>query len=356
LVKPRFMKVYEAALYPFSILYDGVTRLRNHLYELEIKKSSCFTPVLINTGNLAVGGTGKTPMVEYLIRLLKDEYELATLSRGYGRSTSGFRLAGEEDSANSLGDEPFQIYNQWKRELKVAVGEQRAAAIPKILFEYPEVEVILLDDAYQHRAVQPDCNILLTTWQRPFFRDYVLPAGRLREARKGAERAQMVVVTKCPARLSDEQKAHYRKQISLYTGAGTPVFFSTLAYDAPYELKSGKETALPASVVLVSGLAKADLLEEEVQRHTQVVKHYQYADHHRYAEEEIKEVIEFTASRPGCGLVTSSKDAVKWMEEPLKRLIEQVPVYILPVRHQFMEGEEAFKDLILKTIAEKKKV
>lgn len=350
------MKVHEAALYPFSVLYDGVTRLRNHLYELELKKSCRFTPALLNVGNLAVGGTGKTPMIEYLIRLLKDGHMVATLSRGYGRRTRGFHLAGAEDTASSLGDEPFQLYRQWKEQVVVAVGEQRAAAIPEILFEHPEVEVILLDDAYQHRAVVADCNILLTTWQRPFFRDYVLPAGRLREARKGAERAQAIVVTKCPARLSPEEKAHYRNQISAYAGPDVPVFFSTLVYDAPYELNSQKEAALPEAVVLVSGLAKADLLEEEVQRRSQLLKHYRYADHHRYTEEEVKEIVAFATARPGCGLLTTAKDAAKWLEGPLRTLLLNVPVYVLPVRHQFLEEEEAFKRLILKTIAEKKKV
>lgn len=352
----RFMKVLEAALYPFSLLYDGVTRLRNHLYDLEIKKSCSFIPVVFNVGNLAVGGTGKTPMIEYLIRLLKDEYALATLSRGYGRRTRGFRLAGEEDSARTLGDEPYQLYLQWKEQVTIAVGGQRAAAIPEILYEHPEIEIVLLDDAFQHRPVVSDCNILLTTWERPFFRDYVLPAGRLREARKGAERAQAVVVTKCPASLSAEEKKQYRQHISRYAGAHTPVFFSTLVYDLPYELKSGKKESLPEEVVLVSGLANADLLEKEVKSHTRLLKHFRFADHHRYTTEEILEMVAMTAARPGCGLLTSSKDAAKWLEQSLIELLMEVPVYVLPVRHQFLEEEESFKRLILKTITEKKKV
>lgn len=350
------MKVHEAALYPFSLLYNGVTRLRNHLYDLEIKKSCRFTPVLLNVGNLAVGGTGKTPMIEYLIRLLQKEYTLATLSRGYGRRTRGFRLAGPQESANSLGDEPYQLYLQWKEELVVAVGEERAAAIPQILYEHPEVEVILLDDAYQHRAVEADLNLLLTTWQRPFFSDYVLPAGRLREARKGARRAKGVVVTKCPAALTTEQQQEYHRHIARYAGEETPVFFSTLAYEAPYELRSGREASLPAVVVLVSGLANAGLLEGEVQKHTRLVKHFRYADHHRYSEEEIKEIIAFAQERPGCALLTTSKDAGKWLEEPIFSLLAAVPVYVLPVRHRFLERQEAFNELILKTVAEKKKV
>lgn len=350
------MKVYEAALYPFSILYDGVTRLRNHLYEVEIKKSCSFIPVLFNVGNLAIGGTGKTPMIEYLIRLLKDEYSLATLSRGYGRRTRGFRLADQTDSASSLGDEPYQLYLQWKEQVKVAVGEERAAAIPQILYEYPEIDIVLLDDAFQHRPVVADCNILLTTWQRPFFKDYVLPAGRLREARKGAARAQAVVVTKCPAGLSAEQKEQYRQQTGRYAGSDTPVFFSTLAYDMPYEMKSGKEALFPEEVVLVSGLANADLLEKEVKSRSRMLKHFNFADHHSYTADEIKEIVAMVSERPGCGLLTSSKDAAKWLENPIKDILLEVPVFVLPVRHQFLEEEEAFKRLILKTITEKKKV
>lgn len=349
------MKVYETALYPFSVLYDGITRLRNHLYELEIKKSCSFEPVVINVGNLSVGGTGKTPMIEYLIRMLHERYRLATLSRGYGRKSRGFRIAGEEDSAESIGDEPYQFYQAWKGKVVVAVGEERVLAISQILFEHPEVEVILLDDAYQHRPVVPDLNILLTTWQRPFFRDYVLPAGRLRESRKGAGRAHAVVVTKCPGKASADELARYREQVRMYAGPDTPVFFSTLSYSEP---KAFNEWAVPpfSEVVLVSGLANARLLEEEVQRKFNLLRHFQYPDHHRYSRNDLDQIAALAKAHPGSVVLTTEKDAVKWLAPSFQEALQEVPVFSLPVYHYFLEGEEAFENQVLKTIREKKKV
>lgn len=352
------MKLHELALYPFSVLYDGATRLRNHLYELEIKKSVRFETVVINVGNLAVGGTGKTPMIEYLIRLLHSRYKLATLSRGYGRRTYGFRLAGEEDTAVTLGDEPYQLYRNWKEKIVVAVGEQRAMAIPQILYEHPETEVILLDDAYQHRPVQADLNILLTTWQQPFFRDRVLPAGRLRESRKGAVRAGAVVVTKCPALPPQKEVAEYRQEIARYAGSETPVYFSSLAYDTPYRLfdKKEEEEEEPGGVVLVSGLARAGLLQEEAASRYKLLRHFNFTDHHRYTLKEVEEFVGCAKEHAGAVILTSEKDAVKWLDPAIAGLLQEVPVYILPVRHRFLKEDAAFESLILKTIAGKMKV
>ena len=349
------MKIHEKALYPFSVLYDGITRFRNHLYELEIKKSCSFEPVVINVGNLAVGGTGKTPMIEYLIGLLQERYQLATLSRGYGRRTYGFRLAAPEDTALTLGDEPFQLYQKWKEKVIVAVGERRAMAIPQVLYEHPEVEVFLLDDAYQHRPVRPDLNILLTTWQRPFFRDYVLPAGRLREGRRGAARAHAIVVTKCPGQVTEAELEVYRKETARYAGEEIPVYFSSLAYDHPQPF-SGPLTSLPQKVVLVSGLARADLLEQEVGNKYQLLKHFRYSDHHPYTAEELVQLKAFVQGQPGCALLTTEKDAVKWLKPQFNELLQEIPVFVLPVRHQFLEGKEAFEARVLKTVAEKMKV
>lgn len=348
------MKLHELALYSFSVLYDGATRLRNHLYELEIKKSVRFEPVVLNVGNLAVGGTGKTPMIEYLIRLLQERYRLAVLSRGYGRRSRGFRLAGPDDTAATLGDEPYQLYRNWKKEVVVAVGEERALAIPQILYEHPEVEVILLDDAYQHRAVQADLDILLTTWQRPFFHDRVLPAGCLRESRKGAARAGAIVVTKCPASPLQKEVIRYQQEIVRYAGPDTPVCFSSLAYDKPYGLFQ-KEQKEPEAVVLVSGLAGAGLLEAEAVGRYKLLKHFNFPDHHHYTAKEAAEFVACAKQHAGA-ILTSEKDAVKWLDPTIAVVLQEVPVYVLPVRHRFIGGETAFDSLILKTIAGKMKV
>lgn len=349
------MKIHEAALYPFAILYDAATRLRNHLYDLEIKKSCGFEPVVINIGNLSVGGTGKTPMTEYLISMLSDKYKLAVLSRGYGRKTYGFRLAGENDSAETLGDEPFQIFRKWKGKVVVAVGEQRVPAIAEIMYEHPETEVILLDDAFQHRPVVADMNILLTTWQRPFYKDYVLPAGRLRESRKGAARAHVVVVTKCPDNLSETAMATFTAQVRGYAGAGVPVYFTGLQYDEPKGVE-GTEVRANQEVVLVTGLANAGMPEAEVKQRFSMLKHFRYADHHRYTAREISEIAAFVKSQPGSVIITTEKDMVKWVNPAFQEILKGVPVFFLPVKHYFLSGGDVFETQLLKTIAEKKKV
>src|SRR5690606_117557 len=162
------MKVFQILLYPLSILYNRATGFRNHLYNIHYKPTFHFETITISVGNLSVGGTGKSPMIEYLIRLLKDRFKVATLSRGYGRRSKGFKIADNHDDATSLGDEPFQFYLKFGKEVTVTVGEERAVAIPEILYNDENTEIILLDDAYQHRTVARDVNILLTTFDRPF--------------------------------------------------------------------------------------------------------------------------------------------------------------------------------------------
>jgi tetraacyldisaccharide 4'-kinase len=213
-------------------VYDGITALRNTLYDRSYKPSTRFALPVISVGNLAVGGTGKTPMVEYLIRLLAPEFQLATLSRGYGRKTKGFRIAGAADTAATLGDEPYQLYKKFSPQVEVTVGEERAYAIPMILQERETIQAIILDDAFQHRSVTPGFSILLTEYGNPFFNDYVLPVGRLREAKSGADRADMVVVTKCPPHTSEDEMMAFENHIhSLCT-------FPVSAMANPYHLEN----------------------------------------------------------------------------------------------------------------------
>ncbi|MGB3778502.1 MAG: tetraacyldisaccharide 4'-kinase, partial [Tunicatimonas sp.] len=199
-------RLLSILLFPLSLIYRAATTFRNHLYDIQSRKTIAFTPFIISVGNLSVGGTGKTPMVVYLAQRLKDDYPLAILSRGYGRQTRSVRIANAQDTARTLGDEPYLFYRRFGKQSTVAVGEERVAAVPEILFHTPDTQVILLDDAYQHRAIGRDFNILLTNHARPFYADQVLPAGRLRESRRGAQRADAVVVTKCPNHLPEETR------------------------------------------------------------------------------------------------------------------------------------------------------
>src|SRR5258706_3745257 len=203
-------------LFPFSILYDLVTRIRNRLYDIGHKKSFRFETTVVGVGNLNVGGSGKTPMIEYLVKLLLPQHKVATLSRGYGRKTSGLRFATKSDTADTLGDEPFQFFRKFDHEVLVTVGEDRAYAIPNILLHRPLTDIILMDDAFQHRAVDPQLSILLTDYRQPFYSDWVLPAGNLREARAGAHRSDVVVITKCPGDTPPETCIAIEKSVQRY--------------------------------------------------------------------------------------------------------------------------------------------
>ncbi|MGI9544653.1 MAG: tetraacyldisaccharide 4'-kinase, partial [Cyclobacteriaceae bacterium] len=276
------MWLLKVLLAPLALIYWLITKLRNHLFDIGYTKSFGFDRLVVAVGNLSVGGTGKTPMVEYLIRLLKDQYSIATLSRGYRRKSSGFKMAVPDDSAESIGDEPYQLYLKFKQEVKIAVGEERALAISSILLDHPEVEVILLDDAFQHRTVQPGLNILLTSFDRPFYEDHVLPVGRLREGRSGASRADVIVVTKCPELLSTIEIEKIKLSISKYARQA-PVFFSRIKYASPKPMIAGSNSECSERVILVSGIASSQQLEDYVTQHFKLVKHLKYKDHHHYS-------------------------------------------------------------------------
>lgn len=346
-------------LYPLSLLYKGITQSRNALYDRGYFRSFSFDRMLISVGNLSVGGTGKTPMVEYLIRLLQTDYKLATLSRGYGRSTSGFRLAGPQDNADTLGDEPYQYYRNWQNSVAVAVGEDRALAITSLLAEKPEVDIILLDDAYQHRRVRPDLNLLLTTYRKPFWQDRLLPAGRLRESRKGAQRAQALIITKCPENLSAAGQEQMTKAAKVYLSEGVPVFFSTIAYGAPEALfrqANAGATSAKKAAILISGLANAQPFETWAADNYELLEHHQYSDHHRFTKANItrlrKAYEQHSSNSPL--ILTSEKDAVRLLQADLKEMLEELPVYYIPIRQRFLNrSAEAFNLFITKSIAEK---
>ena len=270
-------------LSPLSLLYRGVTGLRNHLYDIGHKRTVRFTPYIISVGNLSVGGTGKTPLVAYLAHWLHQHYPLAILSRGYRRHSRGVRLAGEADTALTLGDEPYQLYRTLGDHpaVRVAVGEARIVAVPVILQAHPDTALILLDDAYQHRAIGRDIDLLLTSFGRPFYRDRLLPGGRLREARRGAQRADVVIVTKCPANLSETTRQEMQQQIARYTAAHVPVFFTGIRYQPPRPV-FGQQDFPVRKVILFSGLADPAPLEQYVRAHFTVVDLFRFPDHHRY--------------------------------------------------------------------------
>ena len=249
---------------------------RNWLFDNQLKQRVTPAVQTICVGNLTVGGTGKTPMIEFLIERsiaagLTSPYQTVTLSRGYGRQTRGCRVANAADTAATIGDEPLQLFRKYGHRVRVTVGERRADAIRLIETRYPDVELILLDDAFQHRAVQAHVTLLLSDYNRPFYRDFPLPAGRLRETRYGAARADAVVVTKCPADLPVADQQRISHEIRRYARPDGPVFFATLRYNppvafAPAPNHHGPARTVPDRVVLVSGLANRPLVDQQRSR------------------------------------------------------------------------------------------
>jgi tetraacyldisaccharide 4'-kinase len=336
------MRPHEPLLLPLSWMYKAATAMRNHLFDIGAKKSSSFEVPLIVIGNLSVGGTGKTPMVEWLISHLRETHNLAMLSRGYKRKTSGFFLANEDTLVDQVGDEPFQVYKKFYPALTVAVGEERVLAIPMILAIHPETEAILLDDAFQHRYVRGDLNILLTTYSRPFFSDHLLPFGRLREGRSGANRAHIIIVTKCPPNLSENEKKEFRHQIRKYCLADTPIFFAGVKEGTPQPLFQDAQKPLEKRNVLVlSGLANNDNLIHSVAKEHRVVECISYPDHYRYRTEDMATIRnkfrEYADKDPI--VITTEKDAVKLKQKEFLPYLKEIPIFALPIRMSFKEAD-----------------
>lgn len=338
------MKWLAPVLFPFSVLLNAITSIRNRLYDTGMKPVARFDIPLIGVGNLSVGGTGKTPMIEYLIRLCPDELKVATLSRGYGRKTKGFRIAGRQDDAATIGDEPFQFYRKFGDKAVIAVGEDRALAIPSILQEHPDTAIVLLDDAFQHRRVQPAFQILLTDYNNLFVNDYLLPAGRLREGRGGAARADVVVVTKCPLNLSDDEVISIEQAIRSY--AEKPVFFSRISYgnilpvtnEFPYK---------PGKVILVTGIAASAPLKEYMEKNHELIHHFAFGDHHFYSERDLRMICERAAAE-GAVVVTTEKDVVKMDAEIFRK--SSIALHYLPIEIEFIKNGKEFDELVLNAV------
>ncbi|MBL7856281.1 MAG: tetraacyldisaccharide 4'-kinase [Cyclobacteriaceae bacterium] len=341
------MIVLRVLLFPFAVLYDLVTRVRNKLYDLGLKPTARFEVPVISVGNLAIGGTGKTPVVEHLIRLLHADYEVATLSRGYGRNTKGFRIGNDEDSALTLGDEPFQLYRKFNDKALITVGEERAFAIPNIMDQFPNTGVVVMDDAFQHRKVTPLINLLLTDFNRPFYHDVLLPAGRLRESRKGANRADAVVVTKCPVEISDDTMMDIEKAIRKY--CDKPVFFSKIHYGNPLPFRQTAQ-GMGEKVILVSGLANASPLVTYMKKNFAVIHHLDFPDHHIYTRNDLNKIRKLAEAVPDCSIVTTEKDAAKLDVASFEVLTAGLPFFYLPIEIEFIKSGQDFDEMVLNAI------
>jgi tetraacyldisaccharide 4'-kinase len=327
-------------LFPIAIVYGGVIRLRNHLYNTGYKREISFDVMTIGVGNLVMGGTGKTPLTEYLIRLLQQKYKMSVLSRGYGRSSTDIKMVSRADTTRTIGDEPMQVFRKFGDGVVVAVGANRLLAIPQILQEHADVNLIVLDDVYQHRKVKPHINLLLTNYQSPFYFDNVFPVGWLREPRSGANRADAIIVSKCPGDLKADEMEQIKKSIRKYSHA--PVFFSGLKYERPVSFGTPAEFNNP--VVVVSAIANNYIFGNYCSSLFTVIRHFKFPDHHFFTEQELHPIVEFAKSNQA-SIVTTEKDMVKLIE--MKSVIGQSSWFYLPMEIFFLKDEEAFNGMIL---------
>ena len=344
------MKIIRYLLFPFSVLYAGIMRLRNIQYNNGSRPITTFDRVVISVGNLSTGGTGKTPMIEYLIGRLKDRYKVATVSRGYGRKTTGERIATPEDTARTLGDEPLQFYRKFGKEIKVVVGEERILAIPHLLMDYPETELILLDDAYQHRKVSRDFNIMLSDFSAPFYRDLVLPAGRLREGRSEAGRADAIVITKCPKTISDSTKAEIEKEVRAYNSVA-PVFFSSIEYG---ELKPVFNKAkIEKEVAVISAIARPKPFYEYLEKRFTLMERFEFVDHYNFKSADLDRILRKLNGKR-LSIVTTEKDMVRLLPFADHPLIRQFNVFYQPIEVS-IDRPEIFEKLLLECIEGRKR-
>lgn len=334
------LKSFRIILFPFSLLYGLIVIIRNYLYNKKYLKSVSFNLPIICVGNLSVGGTGKSPMVEYLLSMLQSQYKLATLSRGYKRKTKGYALAHEQTSALEIGDEPMQFHRKFPN-VAVAVGEERIVAIPQLLHDRPGTNVIILDDAFQHRSVKAGLNILLTDYSDLFTRDFFLPTGNLRDQRSSYKRADVIVVTKCPATINEEEKQKLTTEINPLTHQ--QLFFTTIQYGTPYHIITLQQRNITQvdEVLLVCAIANPKPLKSYLVQHAHTYDEMRYTDHHIYTIDDLKEIREKFDDISAWQklIVTTEKDAVRLIK--FREQLINLPVLVIPVQHKFLFDEES---------------
>jgi len=326
------MNLLRKILFPFAVLYGFITSIRNFLFDKGILKSYSFDFPIIAVGNLSVGGTGKTPQIEYLIRLLSPKYKVATLSRGYKRQSKGFVLADSNSNAEILGDEPFQFYSKFKN-IQVAVDANRKNGIEQLLSQTKRPEIILLDDAFQHRKVKAGFYILLTSYGDLYSNDFMLPTGNLRESRSGVKRANVIIVTKCPANLSLNEQNKIKAQLQLV--ANQQLYFSFIDYDnSIYSEDNSMKVSEIKNVnkLLLAGIAKPKPFFNHLQSKND--DKLVFPDHHHFAENDLLEIKNKSQNKV---IITTEKDYVR-----LKGKLLSKQLFYLPIRSSFISGSKNF--------------
>jgi tetraacyldisaccharide 4'-kinase len=360
----KLRRTLSPLLFPFSLLYGIAVSVRNKLFDLKILKSTEFDFPVISVGNITVGGTGKTPHVEYLVELLSKKFQICVLSRGYKRKTKGFMLADKNSTAITIGDEPYQMYSKYNY-VTIAVDENRVHGINELKKQYSNLQAVILDDAFQHRHVKPGVSILLIDYNRPMFKDYILPAGDLRESRHSKKRANIVIVTKVPDDIKPIDKRLWIKKLKLYPYQF--LYFSSFEYGKLIALFHGNKRNLSlaeiknsdASVLLLTGIANPTPLVNEIKSGKNEVIHMQLPDHHNYSEHDLRTINQKfnNLSRKNKCILTTEKDAMKF-----EKLIQddsniKNSMYYLSIKVKFLDDkQEEFDAIITNYIATNKEI
>ncbi len=336
------MKILRLLLFPLALLYGAIVKTRNALYSSGFLNAAEFDVPIINVGNIAMKGTGKTPMIEYLIELLAGNYNVGVISKGLKRKTSGFRVVSAQDNYHKIGDEPRQVYAKYGQHIKLAVGENRALAIPSLIQKYPAIELLLLDDAFQYLAVKPAMNILLTTYQNPFWKDQLFPVGWLQEPKKRAKEADIIVVTRCPETLSEDEKRAFARDFDF--GKNQYLFFSSIKYLAPYNAFGGGERwqfTGNEEILLFTGIAEEKPLIEYLDPLSKEVHWLNFSDHFTYGRRDVEQIISAYKNMGEVNklLLTTERDAVKF--EPFAKLLREnkIDLYCIPIKIVFLQND-----------------
>jgi tetraacyldisaccharide 4'-kinase len=352
------MGILRIILYPFSLLYGLGILIRNKFFDWGILKSTSFSIPVIGVGNLSTGGTGKTPHVEYLIELLQSDYKIAVLSRGYKRKTKGFYIVNDKSTVLEVGDEPLQMSKNYP-EIIVAVDEKRVHGIESLQKTHPDVDLIILDDSFQHRYVTPKLNILLTDYYKMFHNNYLLPSGNLREPRSQAKRADALIISKTPEVFSPLDRKLIMKRVSSYKAKN--IFFSYIQYKEwnPITEPARKLTKCKVKTIfLLTGIANPSALEEYLKRKCDELICFHYSDHYNFKAsnlEKLKEKFNNTFSKSKI-IITTQKDAMRLQKAELVEVIKDLPIFTIPMNINFHEKDKkAFDEFVKKSIKKSSK-
>lgn len=347
-------QLFKICLLPFAWLYDAITSIRNWAFDNQKLSETSFRIPIINVGNLAVGGTGKTPHVEYIANLLRNKYKTATLSRGYKRKTTGLVFADHKANANTIGDEPMQYFFKFSN-VTVAVCEKRVDGVKGIIEQDKTTRAVICDDAYQHRYIKPDINILLTDYKRTYVNDYLLPYGRLRENKNGAQRAHIIIVTKCPKNISITEREEIIKELRPLPDQ--EVYFSYITYCPMYDFMGIDAVAeiKNKNILLITGIANNESIVQHLKMFNQSVKVQQYPDHHYFTPHEIDFMKETYDQWEVTNkvIVTTEKDIVRLALHYPNITGWNIPIYVLPIEIDFIADKTIFNQSILKKVHRK---